>query len=61
VLAILKQAGAGIDQASECGVKAVDIHPSNLIFRIGKGGPMRAWEFERLIAKRIDAMAPIHP
>jgi len=53
--------GAGIDQASECGVKAVDIHPSNLIFRIGKGGPMRAWEFERLIAKRIDAMAPIHP
>jgi len=55
VLALLKQVRAGMDQAAECGVQVVDIHPSNLIFRIGKGGPMQAREFERLIAKRIDA------
>lgn len=55
VLALIKQVRAGMDQAAECGVQVVDIHPSNLIFRIGKGGPMQAREFERLIAKRIDA------
>ena len=55
VLALLKQVRAGMDQAAECGVQVVDIHPSNLIFRIGKGGPMQAREFERLIGKRIDA------
>ena len=55
VLVLLKQVRAGMDQAAECGVQVVDIHPSNLIFRIGKGGPMQAREFERLMAKRIDA------
>lgn len=58
VLALLKQVRAGLDQAGECGVKNVDLHPSNLIFRVGKGGVMQAREFERLVTKRIDAWPP---
>jgi len=58
VLAILKQVRAGIEQAAECGVQNVDLHPSNLIFRVGKGGAMQSREFEKLITKRIDAWPP---
>ena len=58
VLAILRQVRAGLDQAQECGVQSVDIHPSNLIFKVGKGGAIQAREFEKLITKRIDAWPP---
>jgi hypothetical protein len=58
VLAILKQVRAGIEQALECGVQCVDLHPSNLIFRVGKGGALQGREFEKLITKRIDAWPP---
>ena len=58
VLAILKQMRAGMDQAAECGVNSVDLHPSNLIFRVGKGGAMQSREFEKLMLKRIDAWPP---
>lgn len=58
VLALLKQVRSGLEQAGECGVKYVDLHPSNLIFRVGKGGVMQAREFERLVTKRIDAWPP---
>lgn len=58
VLVLLKQMRAGMDQAAECGVNQVDLHPSNLIFRVGKGGAMQAREFEKLMLKRIDAWPP---
>ncbi len=58
VLAILKQVRAGMDQARECGVGAVDVHPSNLVFRVGKGGAIQGREFEKLMLKRIDAWPP---
>lgn len=60
VLILLKQVRAGLEQAGECGVKTADLHPSNLIFRVGKGGVMQAREFERLVTKRIDAWPPFH-
>jgi len=55
VLAILRQVRSGLDQAMECGVRSADLHPSNLLLKVGKGGPMQAREFERLMQKRIDA------
>lgn len=55
VLAILRQVRSGLDQAMECGVRSADLHPSNLMLKVGKGGPMQAREFERLMQKRIDA------
>ncbi len=58
VLAILRQVRAGLDQAMECGVRGADLHPSNLMMKVGKGGTMQAREFERLMQKRIDAWPP---
>ncbi|MDB6073259.1 MAG: hypothetical protein JWO89_899, partial [Verrucomicrobiaceae bacterium] len=55
VLAILRQVRASLDQAMECGVRGADLHPSNLMIKVGKGGTMQAREFERLMQKRIDA------
>jgi hypothetical protein len=55
VLALMKQIRAGLDQAVECGVQRVDLHPSNILLRVGKNGPLLAREFERLMQKRLDA------
>lgn len=55
VLVLLKHVRAGIDQAVECGVDRLDLHPSNILLLVGKGGPMQAREFERLMQKRLDA------
>lgn len=58
VLALLKQVQAGMDQAAECGVTSLDVHPSNLVFRVGKGGAIQSREFDKLMLKRIDAWPP---
>ncbi|MDB6139075.1 MAG: hypothetical protein JWO94_2147 [Verrucomicrobiaceae bacterium] len=58
VIAVLRQVRAGLDQAMECGVRSADLHPSNLMLNVGKGGPTQAREFERLMQKRIDAWPP---
>jgi hypothetical protein len=58
VLVLLRQVRAGLDQLIECGVASADLHPSNLLLRVGKGGTMQAREFERLMQKRIDAWPP---
>jgi hypothetical protein len=54
VLALMRQIRAGLDQAVECGVQRVDLHPSNILLRVGKNGPLLAREFERLMQKRLD-------
>ncbi len=51
---LLKQISAGLDQALECGVARIDLHPSNVMLCVGKKGPLQAREHERLIQKRID-------
>ena len=58
VVIILRQVLKGLDQAQECGVRKADLHPSNLLLRVGKGGAMQDREFERLVQKRIDAWPP---
>ena len=58
VLVILRQVAAGLDQAVECGVRRVDLHPSNILVNAGKPGPMQAREFEKLMLKRVDAWPP---
>lgn len=58
VLVILRQVAAGLDQAVECGVRRVDLHPSNMLVNVGKPGPMQAREFEKLMLKRVDAWPP---
>ena len=58
VLAILRQVRCGLDQAMECGVRSADLHPSNLMLKVGKGGPTQSREFERLMQKRLDAWPP---
>ncbi len=58
VLVLLRQVRAGMDQAMECGVRTLDLHPSNLMLRVGKGGAMQAREFDRLVQKRLDAWPP---
>lgn len=58
VLVLLTQVKAGLEQAMECGVGRVDLHPSNVLLRVGKGGVMQAREFERLMQKRLDAWPP---
>ena len=58
VLILLQEVLKGLNQATECGVRKVDLHPSNLLFRVGKGGAMQAREFERLVQKRLDAWPP---
>ncbi len=58
VALLLKQVSAGIDQAKECGVSRIDIHPSNLLLKVGREGANQNREVERLMQKRIDAWPP---
>lgn len=58
VLVLLRQVLGGIDQAQECGVPRVDLHPSNMLIQMGRRGSLSAREFERLTQKRIDAWPP---
>lgn len=53
VLIILRQVKKGLDQALECGVERLDIHPCNIFLRI-LGAP-HAREMEKLLQKRLDA------
>lgn len=58
VIVLMRQIRAGLDQAVECGVQRVDLHPSNILLRVGKNGPLLARELERLMQKRLDAWPP---
>ncbi len=58
VLVLMRQVRAGLEQAVECGVQRVDLHPSNILLRVGKSGPLLARELERLMQKRLDAWPP---
>ncbi len=58
VLVVLRQVLAGIEQALDCGVQRLELHPSNLFLRVGKTGPMLVREHERLMQKRLDAWPP---
>lgn len=60
VAVVLRQVNAGIEQALDCGVLRLELHPSNLFLRVGKNGPMLAREHERLMQKRLDAWPPFH-
>lgn len=55
VLVLMRQVRAGLEQAVECGVQRVDLHPSNILLRVGKNGPTQFRELERLMQKRLDA------
>lgn len=55
VTVLMRQIRAGLDQAVECGVQRVDLHPSNILLRVGKQGPLLSRELERLMQKRLDA------
>jgi hypothetical protein len=55
VLVLMKQVKAGVEQAEECGVFDLDLHPSNIVLRVGKQGPMQSREFEKLMLKRVDS------
>ncbi len=55
VTVLMRQIRAGLDQAVECGVQRVDLHPSNILLRVGKSGPLLSRELERLMQKRLDA------
>lgn len=55
VLVLMRQIKAGLEQAVECGVQRVDLHPSNILLRVGKNGPLQSRELERLMQKRLDA------
>lgn len=58
VLVLLRQVLDGINQALECGVPRVDLHPSNMLIQPAKGGALTTREFDRLMQKRIDAWPP---
>lgn len=58
IIVLLKQVSAGLDQAVECGVPRVDLHPSNILLQVGKPGPTLQREHERLMQKRLDAWPP---
>ena len=58
VLIILRQVKKGLEQASECGVDRIDLHPSNIGLRLG--GAPQAREMEKLLQKRIDAWPKFH-
>lgn len=60
VVVMLRQVNAGIEQALDCGVLRLEMHPSNLFLRVGRSGPMLAREHERLMQKRLDAWPPFH-
>ena len=55
VLVLMRQVCAGLEQAVECGVHRVDLHPSNILLQVGKRGPLLSREIERFIQKRLDA------
>lgn len=55
VAILLRQVQAGLDQAVECGVQRLDLHPSNIVLRVGKNGPLIGREHDRLMQKRLDA------
>lgn len=58
VAVLLRQVKAGLEQALECGVQRLDLHPSNIFLRVGKAGPLLSREYERLMQKRLDAWPP---
>ncbi len=53
VLVIMRQVKKGIEQAVECGVDKLDLHPSNITLRLY--GQPQAREMEKLLQKRLDA------
>ncbi|OAI56927.1 hypothetical protein AYO49_03285 [Verrucomicrobiaceae bacterium SCGC AG-212-N21] len=53
VLIILRQVKAGLDQAIECGIEKLDIHPCNIFLRFT--ARVQAREKEKLLQKRLDA------
>ncbi|TDU81666.1 hypothetical protein EI77_00976 [Prosthecobacter fusiformis] len=55
VSVLLRQVQAGQEQALECGVQRLDLHPSNIVLRVGKNGPLMSREHDRLMQKRLDA------
>lgn len=58
VLVLLRQVQSGQEQAHECGVERLDLHPSCIFMRVGKNGPNQARENERLMQKRVDVWPP---
>jgi len=55
VAVLLRQIQAGQEQALECGVQRLDLHPSNIVLRVGRNGPLLSREHDRLMQKRLDA------
>jgi len=55
---LLGQTRTALDEALECSVEKIDLHPSNIFLRVGKGGGLQARELDRLLQKRIDAWPP---
>lgn len=55
---LLRQTNEAMNEALECSVEKIDLHPSNIFLRIGKGGGLQARELERLLQKRVDAWPP---
>lgn len=55
VSVLLRQVHAGLEQALECGVQRLDLHPSNIVLRVGRNGQMLSREHDRLMQKRLDA------
>ena len=55
---LLRQTRSALDQALECSVDKIDLHPSNIFLKVGKGGGLQARELDRLLQKRIDAWPP---
>jgi hypothetical protein len=58
LLVLMKQIRSALEQAVECGVARVDLHPSNILLRVGKNGASLLRETERLMQKRLDAWPP---
>ena len=58
VLVLLRQVHDGQEQAIECGVERLDLHPSGIFLRVGKNGHTQARECERLMQKRVDVWPP---
>lgn len=53
VLIIMRQVKRGLEQALECGVDKLDIHPCNIFLKLF--GAPHAREMEKLLQKRLDA------
>lgn len=58
LVVLMKQIRSALEQAVECGVARVDLHPSNILLRVGKNGTSLLRESERLMQKRLDAWPP---